>query len=166
MGRVVSRDELKKIVQRKKAAGRKVVFTNGCFDLIHVGYVRYLQEAKEKGDLLIVAVNSDRSVRKLKGEGRPIVPEGERAEIISAFASVDYVVIFPEETSAEIIGILKPDILVKGGDYRKEEIVGREIVESGGGEVIPVSLVKGHSTKELLEKIRHQTTDNRYQTID
>ena len=166
MGRVVSRDELKKIVQRKKAAGRKVVFTNGCFDLIHVGYVRYLQEAKEKGDLLIVAVNSDRSVRKLKGEGRPIVPEGERAEIISAFASVDYVVIFPEETSAEIIGILKPDILVKGGDYRKEEIAGREIVESGGGEVIPVSLVKGHSTKELLEKIRHQTTDNRYQTID
>ncbi len=154
MGRVVFRDELKKIVEREKAAGKKVVFTNGCFDLIHVGYVRYLQEAREKGDLLIVAVNSDRSVRKLKGEGRPIVPEEERAEIISAFASVDYVVIFPEETSAEIIGVLKPDILVKGGDYRKEEIVGREIVEAGGGEVIPVSLVKGHSTKGLLEKIR------------
>ncbi len=154
MGRVVFRDELKKIVEREKAAGKKIVFTNGCFDLIHVGYVRYLQEAREKGDLLIVAVNSDRSVRKLKGEGRPIVPEEERAEIISAFASVDYVVIFPEETSAEIIGVLKPDILVKGGDYRKEEIVGREIVEAGGGEVIPVSLVKGHSTKGLLEKIR------------
>jgi len=159
MGRVVSRDELKKIVEREKAAGKKIVFTNGCFDLIHVGYVRYLQEAKGKGDLLIVAVNSDRSVRKLKGAGRPIVPEEERAEIVSAFASVDYVVIFPEETSAEIIGVLKPDILVKGGDYRKEEIVGREIVEAGGGEVIPVSLVKGHSTKGLLEKIRQQTID-------
>lgn len=154
MGRVVSRDELKKIVEKEKAAGKKIVFTNGCFDLIHVGYVRYLEEAGEKGDLLIVAVNSDRSVRKLKGEGRPIVPEEERAEIISAFASVDYVVIFPEETPAGIIGVLKPDILVKGGDYRKEEIVGRGIVEAGGGEVIPVSLVKGHSTKGLLEKIR------------
>jgi len=119
MGRVVSRDELKKIVEREKAAEKKIVFTNGCFDLIHVGYVRYLEEARQKGDLLIVAVNSDRSVRKLKGAGRPIVPEEERAEILSAFASVDYVVIFSEGTPAEIIGVLKPDILVKGGGKKR-----------------------------------------------
>ncbi len=154
MCQVVSRDELKEIVEKEKAAGKKIVFTNGCFDLVHVGHVRYLQEAKGKGDLLIVAVNSDQSVRKLKGEGRPLVPEKERAEIISAFASVDYVVIFPEETPAGIIDVLRPDILIKGGDYRKEDIVGRETVEVGGGEVITVSLSKGHSTRGFLEKIR------------
>ncbi|MCD5401296.1 D-glycero-beta-D-manno-heptose 1-phosphate adenylyltransferase [candidate division NPL-UPA2 bacterium] len=154
MGKVVSLSELKKIVEKERAAGEKIVFTNGCFDLIHVGHIRYLQEAKGRGDLLIVAVNSDQSVRKLKGEGRPLVPEGERAEIISALASVDYVVIFPQETPAEIIALLKPDILVKGKDYRKEEIVGRETVEAGGGEVVTIPLSEGHSTKGLLEKIR------------
>lgn len=154
MGQVVSRDELKEIVEKERAVGKKIVFTNGCFDLIHVGHVRYLREAKKRGDLLIVAVNSDQSVRKLKGKGRPLIPEEERAEIISALASVDYVVIFPEETPAGIIGVLRPDILIKGGDYRKEDIVGRETVEAGRGEVVTIPLAKGHSTKGLLEKIR------------
>jgi len=154
MGEVVSLEELKEIVAKERAAGKKIVFTNGCFDLIHIGHVRYLQEAKKKGDLLIVAVNSDRSMKKLKGEGRPIVPEEERAEILSAFAGVDYVVIFSEETRAGIIDALRPDVLVKGSDYRKEDIVGRETVEAGGGEVVTVPLVERHSTKELLEKIR------------
>ncbi len=153
MGEILSRDTLKEVVERERTAGKKIVFTNGCFDLIHVGHVRYLREAKEKGDLLIVAVNSDRSVRKLKGAGRPIIPEQERAEIVSALVSVDYVVIFPGETPAEIIDVLRPDILVKGGDYRKEDIVGRETVEANGGEVITVPLVEGHSTKGLLEQI-------------
>ncbi len=154
MGKVVSLGELKKIVEKERATGKKIVFTNGCFDLIHVGHVRYLREAKGRGDLLVVAVNSDRSMRKLKGEERPLIPEEERAEIISALASVDYVVIFPEETPAGIIALLRPDILIKGGDYQKEEIVGRETVEASGGEVVTIPLSKGHSTKRLLEKIR------------
>ena len=154
MGQVVSRDELKEIVEKERAAGKKIVFTNGCFDLIHVGHIRYLREAKGRGGLLVVAVNSDWSVRKLKGKERPLVPEEERAEIVSALASVDYVVVFPQETPAEIIAFLKPDLLIKGGDYRKEEIVGRETVEAGGGEVVTIPLSKGHSTKGLLEKIR------------
>lgn len=159
MGKVVPLDELKEIVERERAAGKKIVFTNGCFDLIHVGHVRCLREAKRRGTLLIVAVNSDRSVRKLKGERRPVVPEEERAEIISAFASVDYVVVFSEETPAGIIEVLKPDVLVKGGDYREKDIVGREVVEAGGGEVITIPLSRGHSTKGLLEKIRCRTMD-------
>ncbi len=154
MGKVVSLNELKEIVDAERVAEKKIVFTNGCFDLIHVGHVRYLQEARKRGDLLIVAVNSDRSVRKLKGKDRPVVGQEERAEIISAFACVDYVVIFPEETPARIVDVLRPDVLVKGGDYRKEDIVGRTTVEGGGGEVITIPLTEGCSTKELLEKIR------------
>ena len=156
MGKVALLSELKKIIKKEKAAEKKIVFTNGCFDLIHIGHIRYLREAKRRGDLLIVAVNSDQSVRKLKGEERPLVPEGERAEIVSALASLDYVVIFPEETPAEIIEVLEPDILVKGEDYQKEDIVGRETVEASGGEVVTIPLSEGHSTKGLLKKIRQQ----------
>ena len=153
MGKVVSRDELKEIVQQEKAAGKKIVFTNGCFDLIHLGHIRYLREAEKQGDLLIVAVNSDQSVKELKGENRPLVPEEARAEIISALASVDFVVIFPEETPAEIITLLKPDVLVKGGDWKPEEVVGKRAVEQAGGKVVIIPFLPHHSSTDIIRRI-------------
>lgn len=154
MGRVVSRDQLKKIIKEEKARGKKIAFTNGCFDLLHLGHIRYLQEARKQGDFLIVALNSDLSVRKLKGKERPIVSSEERAEVLAALESVDYVVIFSEDTPARLINLLEPDVLIKGGDYRKEKIVGRETVESRGGKVVTIPLVEGCSTHGLLKKIR------------
>jgi rfaE bifunctional protein nucleotidyltransferase chain/domain len=139
---------------REKRNGRRVVFTNGCFDLLHPGHIRSLELARELGDALIVGLNSDASVRQLKGEGRPVIPERERAEILSALESVDAVVIFDDLTPRELISRLLPDILVKGGDWPGDQIVGREEVEAAGGRVVSVPVVPGYSTSAMLKKIR------------
>lgn len=133
---------------------RKVVFTNGCFDLLHPGHVRSLEMARAMGDALIVGINSDASVRALKGEGRPVLPEQERAEILSALECVDAVVVFDAPTPREVIAALLPDVLVKGGDWPGDQIVGREEVESAGGRVVLAPVVPGYSTTEILRKIR------------
>ena len=143
---------------RDKRNGRRVVFTNGCFDLLHPGHVRLLEEARALGDALIVGLNSDASVRSLKGAGRPIFPERERAEILAALECVDAVVIFPEPTPREIISKLLPDVLVKGGDWRADQIIGREEVEAAGGRVVSIPVVAGHSTTAILERIRQGTS--------
>jgi len=137
-----------------KQAGRQLVFTNGCFDLIHAGHVRYLAQARALGDVLVVALNSDRSVRALKGEGRPILSEQERAEVIAALEAVDYVIVFDEETPRELIAALLPDVLVKGGDWPLDQIVGRDEVEAAGGKVLSLPYVEGSSTTELIERIK------------
>ena len=139
---------------REKRNGRRVVFTNGCFDLLHPGHVRTLQQARELGDVLIVGLNSDASVRKLKGEGRPLIPEQERAETLAAFESVDAVVIFDDLTPLHVIARLLPDVLVKGGDWAGDRIVGREEVEAVGGRVVSVPVVPGISTSEILQRMR------------
>jgi D-beta-D-heptose 7-phosphate kinase/D-beta-D-heptose 1-phosphate adenosyltransferase len=130
------------------------VFTNGCFDLLHPGHIETLQKARSFGDVLVVGVNSDRSVRAMKGQGRPILPEEERAEILAALECVDGVVIFDEPTPREVIAALLPDVLVKGGDWASDAIVGREEVEAAGGKVISIPVVAGYSTTAMLEKIR------------
>jgi rfaE bifunctional protein nucleotidyltransferase chain/domain len=142
------------VVERLRATGKSVVFTNGVFDLLHVGHLRYLQQARALGDALIVGLNSDRSVRANKGAGRPITPEMERAEILSALACVDGAVVFDEDTPHEIIVALQPDVLVKGADWAADAIVGRDVVEARGGRVVRVPIEAGHSTSALVEKIR------------
>lgn len=137
-----------------RTAGKRLVFTNGVFDLLHVGHVRYLAQARELGDALVVAINSDRSVRELKGPDRPVFDENERAEILAALRHVDYVVIFDDISPRALIGKLLPDVLVKGGDYRIDEIHGREEVEAAGGKVVPLPFVPGASTTSLLERMR------------
>jgi len=151
--KIKSWDELKEIVDRAKKSGRKVVFTNGCFDLIHVGHTRYLQEAKKYGDIFIVAVNSDSSVRALKGDSRPIVHEDERAEVLAALGCVDYVTIFSELDPLKLITYLKPDFLVKGGDWAADSIIGKEVVEAEGGRVIRVSVIEGAATTNIVQRI-------------
>jgi D-beta-D-heptose 7-phosphate kinase/D-beta-D-heptose 1-phosphate adenosyltransferase len=136
------------------ARGGKVVFTNGVFDLLHPGHIRYLQDARRLGDALIVGINSDRSVRANKGPERPITPEGERAEVLAALECVDAVAIFDEETPAEIVRRLQPDVLVKGADWAADNIVGRDTVEARGGRVVRMELSKGYSTTELIRKVR------------
>jgi len=139
---------------REKRNGRRVVFTNGCFDLLHPGHIRSLELARALGDALIVGLNSDASVRQLKGEGRPVIPDRERAEILSALESVDAVVIFDDLTPREVISRLLPDVLVKGGDWPGDQIVGREEVEAAGGRVVSVPVVPSYSTSAMLKKIR------------
>ena len=139
---------------REKRNGRRVVFTNGCFDLLHPGHIRSLELARELGDVLIVGLNSDASVRQLKGEGRPVIPERERAEILATLESVDAVVIFDDLTPREVIARLLPDVLVKGGDWPGDQIVGREEVEAAGGRVVSIPVVAGYSTSAILRKIR------------
>ena len=139
---------------REKRNGRRVVFTNGCFDLLHPGHIRSLELARALGDMLIVGLNSDASVRQLKGKGRPVVTERERGEILAALESVDAVVIFDDRTPREIITGLLPDVLVKGGDWPGDQIVGREEVEAAGGRVVSVPVVPGYSTSAILERIR------------
>jgi len=133
---------------------RRVVFTNGCFDLLHPGHIRCLEEARALGDVLIVAINSDASVRRMKGAERPVMPEAERAEVLAALAAVDYVTVFEEDTPREIIARILPDVLVKGGDWGPDEIVGRAEVEAAGGRVVRIPLEPEYSTTKLLEKIR------------
>jgi D-beta-D-heptose 7-phosphate kinase/D-beta-D-heptose 1-phosphate adenosyltransferase len=139
---------------REKRHGRKVVFTNGCFDLLHPGHIRGFEMARQMGDVLIVGLNSDSSVRQLKGPTRPVIPEQERAEILCALESVDAVVIFNELTPREVISRLLPDVLVKGGDWPGDQIVGREEVEAAGGCVVSIPIVPGYSTTSILQKIR------------
>ena len=150
-------DHLADLVARRarwRAEGRGVVFTNGCFDLLHPGHVALLEAARAKGDVLVVGINSDRSVRALKGEGRPLVPAAERAEALEALEAVDAVVVYDEPTPREVIAALRPDVLVKGADWAADAIVGREEVEAAGGRVDRVPLLPGRSTTSLVERIR------------
>jgi rfaE bifunctional protein nucleotidyltransferase chain/domain len=140
---------------RLRAGGKRLVFTNGVFDLLHVGHVRYLAEARALGDALLVAINSDRTVRELKGPARPIFNQAERAEILAALRVVDYVVVFDDVSPRSLIAELLPDVLVKGGDYNLDQIHGREEVEAGGGKVISLPFVEGASTTALINKMSH-----------
>ena len=152
-GKIVSSDELREERVRLRAEGKRLVFTNGCFDILHVGHVRYLQSAREQGDALVVAINSDRSVRELKGVGRPIMNEQERAEMLLALRAVDYVTVFDDLSPRALIAEVLPDVLVKGGDYQLNEIHGREETEAAGGRVLSLPFVEGASTSSIIEKI-------------
>jgi len=149
MGKILGRSELKRERERLRAEGKRLVFTNGCFDILHVGHVGYLRSAKELGDVLLVALNTDQSVSRIK-PGRPVVPEGQRAEMVASLEMVDYVTLFDEDTPYELIKLLRPDVLVKGGDWKREEIVGSDIVP----ETHSLPYIKGVSTTKIMEKIR------------
>ena len=152
--KVLDRNTLKEKVDSLRQAGNRLVFTNGCFDLIHIGHIRLLQKAKEKGDFLVVAVNSDGSVRQIKEPGRPLMPEGQRAEVVAALGCVDWVTIFAEPDPLALIRLLKPDVLVKGTDWSEEEIVGAPDVIEAGGQVLRIQLEPGISTSALIKRIR------------
>ncbi|MDH4079388.1 MAG: D-glycero-beta-D-manno-heptose 1-phosphate adenylyltransferase [Nitrospira sp.] len=148
-------DQLLSALSAERGTGKRIVFTNGCFDLMHIGHTRYLQAARELGDVLVVGVNSDASVRSLdKAPDRPIVPEAQRAEVLAALGCVDYVIIFSESDPLRVITSVQPDVLVKGGDWAIDRIIGRDIVEARGGVVKTIPLVPGLSTTGLLERIR------------
>jgi rfaE bifunctional protein nucleotidyltransferase chain/domain len=153
MNKITSRNELKATVDRLKREGKKVVFTNGCFDILHAGHTRYLRQARKLGDALILALNSDSSVRSIKGPMRPIVPEAERAEVVASLDSVDYVTVFDELTPLELIEYLRPDVIVKGGDWAEKDIVGAESVRKWGGRVAIMSEIEGASTTNIIEKV-------------
>lgn len=150
MGKIADRGNIKSIVSDLKGMGKKIVFTNGCFDLIHVGHVRYLSEAKKLGDILVIGLNSDSSVSAIK-PGRPVIPQGERAEVLSALCMVDYVVLFNEETPYELIKDVKPDVLVKGADWDPGDIVGNDIAK----ETRTIPFVKGKSTSDIIRRIQN-----------
>ncbi len=153
MGEILSRSDLvKKLTSVRK--GKKVVFTNGCFDILHVGHVTYLEQAKAEGQILVVGLNADASVKKLKGESRPVQTEEDRAKILSALASVDYVTIFSEDTPKDLIEGIKPDVLVKGGDWPVDKIVGADFVKANGGTVKTLSFVNGKSSSSLIERLK------------
>ena len=152
--KIKSRQELQGIVARLRAEGETVVFTNGCFDLLHPGHVRYLEKARAEGDVLVVALNSDDSVRKIKGEDRPVLSEEERSEIMGALGCVDFVTTFEEETPENIIEELVPTVLVKGGDWPVEKILGRQVVESNSGRVLSIDFEEEFSTSNIIRKIR------------
>lgn len=151
---ILNREELQRARARLRAEGRTLVFTNGCFDILHVGHVRYLSEARRLGDALLVAINSDASVRALKGAGRPVLNESERAEILAALSAVDFVTVFEEDSPRALISEVLPDVLVKGGDYNLDEIHGREEVERAGGRVLSLPFVEGASTTGIIERIK------------
>ncbi|HKA19526.1 MAG TPA: D-glycero-beta-D-manno-heptose 1-phosphate adenylyltransferase [Blastocatellia bacterium] len=154
MSKILDLDALIRERALLRDSGKVVVFTNGCFDLLHPGHVRYLTEARVLGDALVVAINSDRSVRILKGEGRPILNAKERVEVLSALEAVDYVTVFDEETPYSLIVQLLPDVLVKGGDWQLNEIVGREQVEAAGGRVLSLPFLEGSSTTDIIDRIK------------
>ena len=170
MGGAVSKEKIKtleklaEVVKELKAVGKKIVFTNGCFDIIHRGHVEYLEDAKRLGDILVVAVNSDVSVRRLKGDGKPINTEYDRIRVLAGLECVDYVTIFDEDTPEAAIFLLKPHVLVKGSDWNIKKIVGKKFVESSGGKVVTIPFVEGYSTKgtieSILEKCKNRTLDN------
>ncbi|RUM28035.1 MAG: D-glycero-beta-D-manno-heptose 1-phosphate adenylyltransferase [Aquifex sp.] len=150
---LVSLERLLEILKEERKKGKRVVFTNGCFDVIHAGHVDYLEKAKNLGDILVVGLNSDHSVRRIKGEKRPIIPQEMRAKVLSSLKPVDYVVIFEEDTPAKLIEAIKPDVLVKGGDWPLEKIVGKDFVESYGGKVLTIPFEYDISTSQIIEKI-------------
>ena len=154
--KILSQPELLNERTRLRAVGRKLVFTNGVFDILHVGHVRYLQQARALGDALVVAVNSDASARQLKGEGRPLTTENDRAEILAALACVDYVTVFDDLSPRSLIAELLPDVLVKGGDYDLHQIHGREEVEAAGGRVVSLPFVEGASTSRIVDRIKNE----------
>ena len=156
---ILERGELLRVRAELRAARRRLVFTNGCFDILHVGHVRYLAAARALGDALLVAVNSDRSVRALKGPGRPLTDEGERAEVLAALAAVSFVTVFDDDSPRKLISELLPDVLVKGGDYALEEIHGREEVERAGGRVLALPFVEGASTTGVIERVKAITSN-------
>jgi D-beta-D-heptose 7-phosphate kinase/D-beta-D-heptose 1-phosphate adenosyltransferase len=145
--------QLKKIISHLKSEGKKIVFTNGCFDLLHYGHIKYLERAKSFGDILIVAVNSDSSMKRLKGENRPINNQRDRAMVLASLEFVDFVTIFEDLTPYRLISNLRPDYLIKGGDWRKEDIVGKDLVEAYGGKVRVIPFVKNYSTTNLIRRI-------------
>jgi D-beta-D-heptose 7-phosphate kinase/D-beta-D-heptose 1-phosphate adenosyltransferase len=156
-GKTKTVEELIKIRKELKSSGKKVVMTNGCFDILHGGHIYLFREARKQGDVLIVALNDDRSVRKLKGPMRPIFKLKERAEILEAVKYIDYLVSFKEDTPRRLISLILPDVLVKGGDWGKEEIVGRKEVESAGGKVVVIPYLSGYSTTEIINKVLQLT---------
>ena len=157
--RVLSWTQADSFIKQERSRGRRIVFTNGVFDLLHPGHVRYLQRARSLGHLLIVGLNADVSVRRNKGPARPITPENERAEILSALECVDAVVIFAQDTPADIVRLVQPDILVKGADWPADQIVGRDTVEARGGKVVLVPVEQGHSTSAIVQRIRDSSLD-------
>jgi D-beta-D-heptose 7-phosphate kinase/D-beta-D-heptose 1-phosphate adenosyltransferase len=152
--RVLTDDEAAAFVAQERSAGRRIVFTRGVFDLLHPGHVRYLQDARALGDVLIVGLNADESVSRKKGPGRPITPQGERAEVLAALSSVDAVVIVPEDTPVAIIRRVQPDILVNRADWAADQIVGRDTVEARGGRVVTLPAARGHSTASIVERVK------------
>ena len=153
--KIKSPPALRRALRRAAARGERIVFTNGCFDLVHAGHVRLLERARRLGDLLVVGLNSDRSVRRLKGKGRPVLSARERALLLAALESVDYVTVFNEPTPRRLIERLRPHVLIKGADWRAEEIVGADLVHRDGGRVVRLPLLKGRSTTQIIERIRH-----------
>jgi rfaE bifunctional protein nucleotidyltransferase chain/domain len=153
MNKILSWATLKKEVEGQRAAGKRIAFTNGCFDILHVGHVRYLHEARKMGDILILGLNSDASVRAIKGEKRPLVPQDDRAEVIASLTAVDYVTLFDEATPLTLIEYLQPDLLIKGGDWKEEAVVGRDQVRSWGGKVVIIPMTEGASTTNIVERI-------------
>jgi len=158
--KILTREQLAGVRARLRVEGRRLVFTNGCFDILHVGHVRYLGAARAAGDALLVAINSDRAVRELKGRGRPVMNEAERAEMLAALGAVSYVTIFDELSPRELIAELLPDVIVKGGDYSLDEIHGREEVEAAGGRVLALPFVEGSSTTSIIERIKSGTPNS------
>jgi len=156
--KIIAAQDLKQRLGNWKQEGKKIVFTNGCFDLVHLGHIQYLQEAKKQGDILIVGLNSDSSVNKIKGKGRPILDQNSRSEILAAFEFVDVVTLFDQDTPLELIEQLVPDVLIKGSDYLAENIVGSEIVLNSGGEVVTIDLVEGYSTSNIIKKVKKLQT--------
>lgn len=154
MGEVLARPELKQRIEALKRDRKRVVFTNGCFDILHPGHIRMLEKARSLGDVLVVGINSDPSVQEIKGSQRPLIPQDERAELLAALAAVDFVTVFDEATPRELIAEILPAVLVKGSDWGPDEIVGRAEVEAAGGEVVSISLEPGYSTTKLIERIR------------
>jgi rfaE bifunctional protein nucleotidyltransferase chain/domain len=153
MGKILSRGALRQEIDRLKAEGKKIAFTNGCFDILHVGHVRYLRDARKTGDVLILALNSDTSVRAIKGDKRPLVPEDERADVLAALEFINYITLFDELTPLALIEYLQPDVIVKGGDWAEENVVGRDSVRRWGGKVVIIPETPGASTTNIVEKI-------------
>ena len=154
-GKLKSLEEIKAIVVEARNHRKKIAFTNGCFDLLHRGHVHVLREARACGDVLIVGINSDESVKQIKGPARPVLPESDRCELVGAMEMVDFVVLFNEPDPYDLIAAIQPDVLVKGGDWNSEKIIGADLVEEGGGRVVVVPYIKGFSTTEILERIRN-----------
>ncbi len=153
-GKIKTQSEIRKITDKLKRQGKRIVFTNGCFDILHYGHIKYLQDAKLLADVLVLGLNSDSSVKKIKGSARPINKQLDRARVLSALSCVDYLTIFSEGTPLRLIRLIQPDVLVKGGDWKTEKIVGADFVKARGGKVLAIPYIKGYSTTQQIKKIR------------